>query len=76
MAPLCKSDFIDSYIVQTFSIFGNKEKAIDLCISRFDDDTKAAFLDLYNKVDAGTLTASSEVETEDFGPKETDEEIN
>ncbi len=64
------------HIVQTFSIFGNKEKAIDLCISRFDDDTKAAFLDLYNKVDAGTLTASSEVETEDFGPKETDEEIN
>ena len=64
------------HIVQTFSIFGNKEKAIDLCISRFDDDTKAAFLDLYNKVDAGTLTASSEVETEDFGPKENDEEIN
>ena len=31
-------------------------KSIDLCISRFDDDTKAAFLDLYSKVDAGIET--------------------
>lgn len=41
------------HIVQTFSIFNNKAKSIDLCISRFDDDTKDAFLDLYSKVDAG-----------------------
>ena len=41
------------HIVQTFSIFNNKAKSIDLCISRFDDDTKEAFLDLYSKVDAG-----------------------
>lgn len=43
------------HIVQTFSIFDNKSKAIDLCISRFDDDTKEAFLDLYSKVDAGVI---------------------
>jgi len=41
------------HIVQTFSIFGDKTKAIDLCISRFDEDTKAAFVDLYSKVDSG-----------------------
>lgn len=41
------------HIVQTFSIFDNKMKAIELCIARFDDDTKAAFLDLYTKVDSG-----------------------
>ena len=41
------------HIVQTFAIFGKKDKAIDLCISRFDEDTKSAFLDLYSKVDAG-----------------------
>lgn len=41
------------HIIQTFSIFKNKSKSIDLCISRFDDDTKEAFLDLYSKVDAG-----------------------
>jgi hypothetical protein len=40
------------HIIQTFSIFQKRDKAIDLCISRFDDDTKDAFLDLYSKVDA------------------------
>jgi hypothetical protein len=41
------------HIVQTFSIFTDKMKSIDLCIARFDDDTKLAFLDLYTKVDQG-----------------------
>ena len=41
------------HIVQTFSIFEKRDKAIDLCISRFDSDTKEAFLDLYSKVDSG-----------------------
>lgn len=40
------------HIAQTFSVFGDKMKAIDLCISRFDADTKSAFLDLYTKIDA------------------------
>jgi len=47
------------HIVQTFSIFNKRDKAIDLCISRFDDDTKSAFLDLYSKVDDGVLTADT-----------------
>ena len=41
------------HIVQTFSIFDDRMKAIDMCIARFDDDTKEAFLDLYSKVDSG-----------------------
>lgn len=53
------------HIVQTFSIFDNKMKAIDLCIARFDDDTKAAFLDLYTKVDSGVSFDSEETSTED-----------
>ena len=32
-------------------IFGKKEKAIEVCINRFDDETKQAFLELYDKVD-------------------------
>ena len=40
------------HIVQTFSIFKDRKKSIELCISRFDQDTKEAFLDLYTKVDA------------------------
>jgi hypothetical protein len=40
------------HIVQTFSIFGNRKKAIELCVNRFDVDTRAAFIDLYEKMDA------------------------
>jgi len=39
-------------IVNTNNIFNDKTKAINLCLSRFDDDTKEAFLNLYTKVDA------------------------
>ena len=49
------------HIVQTFSIFGKREKAIALCVNRFDDDTKEAFIDLYEKVDA-TINNPEEVE--------------
>ena len=41
------------HIVETYGIFGDKMKAINLCLNRFDDDTKASFVDLYTKVDAG-----------------------
>jgi hypothetical protein len=41
------------HIVSTFGIFGDKMKAIGLCLNRFDEDTKASFLDLYTKVDSG-----------------------
>ena len=41
------------HIVSTFGIHGNKIKAINLCLNRFDDDTKASFVDLYTKIDAG-----------------------
>jgi hypothetical protein len=41
------------HIVETFGIFGDKMKALGLCLNRFDDDTKTSFVDLYTKVDAG-----------------------
>ena len=41
------------HIVKAFAMFGDKLKAIQLCVNRFDTDTKAAFIDLYTKVDAG-----------------------
>ena len=53
------------HIVQTFSIFNNRMKAIDMCISRFDLDTKEAFLDLYTKVDTGAITQEGESDAED-----------
>ncbi len=50
------------HIIQTFTLFEDKMKAINLCISRFDDDTKEAFLDLYTKVDSGVEMFNSEEE--------------
>lgn len=38
------------HIARTYNIFKDKMKAITLCINRFDDETKAGFLDLYNKM--------------------------
>jgi len=40
------------HIINAFSIFNSKEKAISVCINRFDEETKASFLELYDKVDA------------------------
>ncbi len=40
------------HILRAYSIFKNKAKAIQVCVNRFDDETKQAFLELYDKVDA------------------------
>ena len=39
-------------VLTAFAIYKDRVKAIKLSIARFDDDTKAAFLDLYTKIDA------------------------
>jgi MoxR-like ATPase len=39
------------HIAKTFAIFKDRMKAIELCVSRFDEETKLAFLDLYSKID-------------------------
>ena len=40
------------HICEAYAIFNqNKVKAIELCLNRFDIDTKNAFLELYKKVD-------------------------
>ena len=54
------------HIVKAFAIFGDKMMSIELCVARFDEDTKASFLDLYTKIDAGvdvgSETSNEEVE--------------
>ena len=40
------------HIVRAYSIFNDKMKSIQVCVNRFDDETKQAFLELYDKVDA------------------------
>ena len=39
------------HIAQTYRMIGDRAKSIRLCINRFDEETKTAFLDLYSKVD-------------------------
>jgi MoxR-like ATPase len=41
------------HIVQAFTIFKDKIKAIEVCTNRFDEDTKNSFVELYTKVDGG-----------------------
>ena len=40
------------HVIRAFSIFGDRLKAIKLCLNRFDDETKESFLELYSKIDA------------------------
>ena len=40
------------HILRAYSIFNDKAKAIQVCVNRFDEETKQAFLELYDKVDA------------------------
>ena len=51
------------HIIRAFSIFNNKEKAIQVCINRFDDETKASFIELYDKVDADFEMNTDSVDT-------------
>jgi len=39
------------HVIRAYSIFGDKLKAIKVCLNRFDDETKQSFLELYDKVD-------------------------
>lgn len=61
------------HIVKAFSMFKDRQKAIELCINRFDEDTKNAFLDLYKKMEAPKedIVAPTPIPT----PQENDDEI-
>ena len=57
------------HIAKAFAIFKDKSKSIDLCVARFDEDTKVSFLDLYGKIDAG-INPLEEVSKEETEVKE------
>jgi hypothetical protein len=54
------------HIIKAYSIFGKKDKAIKVCLNRFDDETKATFVELYDKIDAEFKTAEGECVTYDL----------
>jgi MoxR-like ATPase len=54
------------HICEAFAIFNqNRAKAVELCLNRFDVDTKQAFADLYAKLDEKVEPKSEEVKPED-----------
>jgi len=40
------------HIMKAYSIFGKKDKALKVCLNRFDDEIKSTFVELYDKIDA------------------------
>ena len=50
------------HIIRAYSIFNDKAKAIQVCVNRFDDETKQSFLELYDKVDADFQMPSTDSE--------------
>jgi hypothetical protein len=48
------------HILKAYSIFDSKEKSIRYSISGFDDETKQAFIELYDKVDADFVLGGEE----------------
>jgi hypothetical protein len=54
------------HISNAFAIFGDRMKSIEMCVNRFDEDTKTSFLDLYSKIDAEAVIPSDETESEEM----------
>ena len=62
------------HIVGAYAIFDDKLKAIEMCVARFDDETKTSFVDLYSKIDAGVDIETMNQEPED-GDDDDDDEL-
>ena len=61
------------HIVKAFAIFKDKMKSIEMCVARFDDDTKESFMDLYTKIDAGVNPLEETTEIPTVGATEDEE---
>ena len=64
------------HIVNAYAIFGDRKKAIEMCINRFDEDTKTSFLDLYSKCDSEVVIEEESTETVEETSTDTEENLN
>ena len=65
------------HIVNAYAIFGDRKKAIEMCINRFDEDTKTSFLDLYSKCDSEVVIEDESAETvEETSTEESEDNLN
>jgi len=55
------------HIIRAFSIFKDKAKSIQVCVNRFDDETRQSFIELYDKVDAD-FQMPGEIDVVDASP--------
>ena len=63
-------------ITTSYAIFGDKMKAVVLCLNRFDDETRESFTDFYTKVDAGvSMEDLLKPEVGEIEDQENDEEV-
>ena len=53
------------HISNAFAIFKDRMKAIEMCVNRFDEDTKTSFLDLYSKIDEEAILPTEEEQQEE-----------
>jgi hypothetical protein len=56
------------HIASAYKIFGKRKKAIEVCVNRFDTDTKQSFLELYSKVDENAETTEPEITVDEASP--------
>ena len=62
------------HIAKAYVMFGDRLKAIKLCVARFDTDTRDSWLDLYTKIDP-TVTKAKKVDEVQPPVAPTDEEV-
>ena len=53
------------HIMRAYAIWGDRMKAIKVCVNRFDDETKQSFIELYDKIDADVSTEEEDATTQD-----------
>ena len=50
------------HIIRTYRMFDDRMRAINLCVNRFDKETKSSFLELYAKVDPTVATKTQTID--------------
>ena len=53
------------HIIRAYAIWGDRMKAIKVCVNRFDEETKQSFIELYDKIDADVNTEEEDATTQD-----------
>ena len=51
------------HIIRAYAIFNKRMKSIEVCVNRFDEETKTSFIELYDKLDASVGEETEKVDT-------------